>query len=402
MNKDNCTKKVDDLNNSVQNLKSSTTTIVNSSGTQSTSSKLSDDEELLKAFIGNNYEKITTKSFNFAGFFFTTFYMFYRKMFLYAIILFIVNFVAINLINNIIINLVFNVFVGIFINKIYIFYAKKKIEKVKAKNQQKDINELKSICTDKGGTSVGKIFLGLLLELGISFVVILIMFAVGINSVFDNLFNLGNLKNINNDSASTEATPKGFVAIKGYRCSDRCYVYIGKSDYSSDYDEYVFDADNYELFTALDDYSNYVDIFIWYIDKIWNEKKGNEKTIVDYKIFYKSNNNEKTSENINAKTEDELRSKLGLYTYGTHTEQLTLKEIGEPGIDASISMDNGESSYVEYENYTFIDSKNNEYVMKYVIPEGKSGLNLNETYNITFEVIKDTFGKDKFIIKNVN
>ena len=40
-----------------------------------------DDEELLKAFIGKNYEKITTKSFNYPGFFFNSLYMFYRKMF---------------------------------------------------------------------------------------------------------------------------------------------------------------------------------------------------------------------------------------------------------------------------------------------------------------------------------
>ena len=67
--------------------------------TQNNSSQLIDDE-LLKAFIGNNYEKITTKPFNFAGFFFTTFYMFYRKMFLYALIVFLINLVILNVIND--------------------------------------------------------------------------------------------------------------------------------------------------------------------------------------------------------------------------------------------------------------------------------------------------------------
>ena len=41
------------------------------------------DEELLKAFIGKNYDKITKQSFNLAGFFVTSFYFYYRKMFLY-------------------------------------------------------------------------------------------------------------------------------------------------------------------------------------------------------------------------------------------------------------------------------------------------------------------------------
>ena len=34
-----------------------------------------------KVFIGKNYEKITKRPFNFAAFFFTSFYLFYRKMF---------------------------------------------------------------------------------------------------------------------------------------------------------------------------------------------------------------------------------------------------------------------------------------------------------------------------------
>lgn len=95
------------------------------------------DEELLKSFVGNNYEKIATRTFNFAGFFFMTFYMFYRKMFLYGILLFLVNLVVLNLINNVIITLLFNVAVGILVNKVYLFYAKRKIEKIKLQNSEK-------------------------------------------------------------------------------------------------------------------------------------------------------------------------------------------------------------------------------------------------------------------------
>ena len=50
---------------------------------------------------------------------------------------------------------------GLFVNKIYLYYANKKIDKIKLNNNQKDINELKNICAKKGGTSIGQIFLGL-------------------------------------------------------------------------------------------------------------------------------------------------------------------------------------------------------------------------------------------------
>ena len=56
-----------------------------------------------------------------------------------------------------------------------------------------------------------------------------------------------------------------------------------------------------------------------------------------------------------------------------------------------------------YVDYTLVDSKNNEYEMKYIIPDGSKGLDLVEgnTYTITFEVAEDTFGYE-FYIKSVN
>ena len=70
---------------------------------QPTNFNTTDEKVLLKAFIGKNYEKITNRLFNFSGFFFTSFYFFYRKMFLFGIILFILNFITLNFINNFII-----------------------------------------------------------------------------------------------------------------------------------------------------------------------------------------------------------------------------------------------------------------------------------------------------------
>lgn len=83
------------------------------------------DEDLLKAFIGNNYEKITRSPFNLAGFFFTSLYMFYRKMFLYGLLAFLINLVILCLANNYLVTYAFNVIAGLFINKIYLSYVKK-------------------------------------------------------------------------------------------------------------------------------------------------------------------------------------------------------------------------------------------------------------------------------------
>lgn len=43
------------------------------------------DDDLLKSFIGNNYEKITTKKFNFAGLFFGALYMCFIEKCIYML-----------------------------------------------------------------------------------------------------------------------------------------------------------------------------------------------------------------------------------------------------------------------------------------------------------------------------
>ena len=354
------------------------------------------DDELVRAFIGNNYDKITTRPFNFAGFFLSTLYMFYRKMFLYGFIAFIINLVILNVINNFFVSIAFNVLIGFFINKIYLSYVNNKINKIKAANPQKTPDEIKGICSSKGGTSVGKVFLGLFLEFLIALVIVIVMAIAGFASAFGSLFNpnnwditingndINNEENTNNSNSSATGTLVEDVTVGGYSCfNSKCTVSI---ESGNDEGEYVFNANNIELFKTLSDYNDYIKVNIYY------SKKGQEKTINKYEIFIKS-----TNENIsNIKNEDELRTKIGLYTKGTHTDSFTLKEIGTPGFGYK-----DDTAYT-YIDYTFVDGKNNEYEMKYIMSDGSNSLNLVEgnRYNVTFEVVEGTLGYE-FNIKSI-
>lgn len=146
-----------------------------------------DDSDLLEAFIGENYNKITTRVFNFSGFFFSSLYFFYRKMFVYGILLFLINLLINTLFNQQIVFLLFNILCGFFVNKIYLFYANRKIEKIKRKNPNMSISELMSLCSRKGGTSLGKAILGLLLQIGVGFLILIISLLLGITSIFTSL-----------------------------------------------------------------------------------------------------------------------------------------------------------------------------------------------------------------------
>ena len=355
-----------------------------SSNSSSTSVNQGGDDELLKAFIGNNYDKITTRPFNFAGFFFTTLYMFYRKMFGYALLVFLLNFIVLNLINNFVVTLAFNVVVGLLVNKIYLSYAKKKITVIKTSNSQKSIEELKSICSAKGGTSVGQIFLGLVAELGIALVVLFVMTLIGIGSFIGGLFNFGNWNITTIKNGSKSGTLVENVYVNGYSClGAKCSVTIENVDGNSE--DYSLGIDNSDFFSKLGDYKDYIKLNIYY------NQKGNDKTIVDYKIFLKSSDEDITS----VKNENELRDKIGLYSIGTHTDSLTLKAIGTTGF----GYDN-DNSYT-YTEYTFVDDKNNEYEMKYINNNDTLDLTEGQKYNVTFEVSEGTFDYE-FTIKSIN
>ena len=158
------------------------------------------NDDLMKIFIGKNCDKILNKSFNFSGFFFTTLYMFYRKMFLYGLIAFLLNFLLFNLIDNFIIKLlfmlIFNLLVGFFVNKIYMLFVERKIDKIKINNFRSSPEEINYICAKKGGTSIGKIFLGLFIEIIISIIIVITMFFVGIFNLFNNLCPINILHNL--------------------------------------------------------------------------------------------------------------------------------------------------------------------------------------------------------------
>lgn len=311
----------------------------------------SEDNELLKAFIGNNYEKLTTRKFNFSGFFFSSLYMFYRKMFITGLL--------ITLASSIISNfypaaaLLFAIVVGLTVNNIYLKYANKEIEKIKATNPGKSFEELKTICSKKGGTSGAGIFLG-----------ILISGAVASALNIDSINNITNPNNKNNNNNSNQNVIEN-ASIAGYACiNSKCTLTVNDQDGKTT--DYTIDEN--AIITKLSDYSKYINLDIYYND---------DNAITKYKITSK-NNNEDISD---VKTEEELIKKLGLYTIGTYTEKLTFKENGT------------------FNSYIFINDKNLELEMDY--PDSStSKLIENNEYTVTFEVTEGIFGYE-YTIKEI-
>ena len=347
------------------------------------------DDLLLLAFIGKNCEKITTRSFNFAGFFFSSLYMFYRKMFGYGLLFFIGQTLILNLINIPVLSLGINILTGFLVNKLYVSFANKKIDVIKAQNIGKSMDELKYICAKKGGTSFGKVILGFLAEIGIAIVIVIIFAIVGLGGAIGQMFKSGGF-NIN-FNGGTVSTP---TDIKGERKLIENAEITGQSTFGNSRsimvgpfgksETYVVATSNPEVISALYDYKDYLKVDLYYAEQ------DGEKYIVDAKIYIKE-----TNEDISdVKTKDELESKLGLYGIGTHTDTFTLTNIGTPGFGIN---DSEQYTFVPFE---FTNEKNMKIEMKYKNYDNSIKMVIGRKYEVTFEVVEGTFDND-YEIKSI-
>ena len=385
-------------NQQVQNTINNTYQNVNNTEFNNQNATQLNDEGLLRAFIGQNYEKITTKKFNFAAFFFNSLYMCYRKMFGYGILTFLVYLIVYGVINAFIPTLsgflIFGlwVLIGLFTNKIYLSFARKKIGIIKATNPEKNNEELKMICAIKGGTSVGKVFLGFFIQFVISFVILIIVALIGIGSLFGEIFDISgwniftnNGNNVSNENInSKDKQLLENVTVGGYASFGSKYN-VSINDSNGNSENYDLNVSNKDLFVELGNYKDYIKLDIYYV------QNGTTKSIVDYKIFLKSNNEDITV----VKDINELRDKVGLYSQGTHTDTLTLIEIGMQGFGYI-----DDESYT-YNSYIFADSHNNEYEMKYINDDGSKKLVKGNKYTVTFEVVEGAFDYE-YTIKSIN
>lgn len=146
------------------------------------------DKELLKAYVGKNYEKFARRKFNIAGFFLTSLYMFYRKMRWSALLVFglqiglivmtkslVIHEMGPNLAVDIFHQLVISLLVGFLVNKFYLWDAEHKIAILRQRFPKATHAELMGICMARGRTSIAVAVPWVVLEILISVVAAIAM-----------------------------------------------------------------------------------------------------------------------------------------------------------------------------------------------------------------------------------
>ena len=151
---------------------------------------LLNSDEMLRSFIGPNYEKILRRPFNFGAFFFTFLYFFYRKMTLYGIIVLVVQLVASYFLkSNAYFLIIINLVCAFSANRLYVHYAIKKINKLLIDNTEKNLLEVKGMCYQAGGRSVVRIFTTFIWMILALIPVVLIVVIFGLSTTVNNLID---------------------------------------------------------------------------------------------------------------------------------------------------------------------------------------------------------------------
>ena len=110
------------------------------------------DEYLIRKFMGTSANKILGSTLNIGAFFFGALYFFYRKMYIYGVLV-----IGINLLLTLLpfkyASIILNIFLLLFTNKIYTDFAYGQVQSLKRINSDMDKDKLSIECAKRGGTS---------------------------------------------------------------------------------------------------------------------------------------------------------------------------------------------------------------------------------------------------------
>jgi len=141
------------------------------------------NEDLIDAYIGKNADKLKSKKFSLPTLFLGVLYVFYRKMWGLGLLWMLISIVSVIIPFG---PFILPIVVAIIFNKTYLKNVTKKVEKIISENPGKTREELKLICSKKGGTSMIPVVLFSLIVLAIvGFYVWIVLYSISANGGFD-------------------------------------------------------------------------------------------------------------------------------------------------------------------------------------------------------------------------
>ena len=165
----------------------------------------SDIQDYVRKFVGDKYQAISMSPFSFWAGTFGPFYFYYRKMYLYGILLAIINtllmlLIFVNVWIYLGVFLAEFIIIGLITNQMYLKFANKKVLSIVVNNTNAKRQTLLTMCQSSGGTNV---FLAILLNILINGVSSFVFTLLGGVALLTSILNGINTHTLLYDTSST-------------------------------------------------------------------------------------------------------------------------------------------------------------------------------------------------------
>lgn len=146
-------------------------------------------KDLLMTYVGFKYEKFSTQVFNIPALIFAEFYLFYRRMTLFGLLMLISRTLLFVYVNPYI-SFIINILLAFSFNKIYLYHAKKKINKIEKNNSSLSYAEIREKVIASGGTKQSSAVVAFILYLLVIVATLIIVGAIDITTGPLSNFNI--------------------------------------------------------------------------------------------------------------------------------------------------------------------------------------------------------------------
>jgi len=218
-----------------------------------------ENEDLLEAYIGEDYKLIKKSPFNIWAFLFNWIYFLYRKLYITGIIGLAISYFFIIYFRNYKYILIYvgvvSLLLSLIFSKYYIFVAKKRVEKIKKYAEEcaeDDKFAIARICKKKGGVNVLR---ALLIYLVFLIVLFLSLFPISINKSHNSKFWEENSENLANCTAILRVAYENVLSEKNLGSAEEAICKVLKKS-PKEYEIYIktkYNANTYYSYYATED-----------------------------------------------------------------------------------------------------------------------------------------------------
>lgn len=186
------------------------------------------EEDLVKAYVGNQYEKIVNNNFSFPTFFFSIFYTLYRKMWFYSLLWFLfycIVGIIFDKYTSILIFIFVNALVAVNFSNLYLRLVKMRVHKIEQNNGGMSNKEIIDLCKKKGNTSI------LVLIIVLFIMLCLVCFIISF-LLFSEIFSKTEIQQNNlHTNLLQYDIPSGFSSVSEYSNNYQRFSYMSSTDY---------------------------------------------------------------------------------------------------------------------------------------------------------------------------